>query len=402
MLTVEEARDRILGSVEPLAPIELPLLEAHGCVLAVDVVADFDVPPFSASVVEGYAARSADIHAATPESPASLRVVGEVTGGQPPGITVGWGEAARMESGAPLPAGADCVVPLDRCKAGDEAVDVLQPVEEGDFVSPAGRDVRAGQVLVPAGRRLSAPELAVMAGAGQASPPAYPKVRVAVLSVGELVEPGRPVALGQVRDVGSYEVFGALRDVGAIPYRVGSVPSDPSLVREAVLENLVRADCFVCTMGAGEEDLAAEVLDGFGRIEFPEVAMFPGRSHGFGDVDGTPFFVLPGAPLSAFVVFEVLVRPAMLRMMGRRDVTRPEVGAVLDEDVEGPPGSTLFIPAHVQHREGDWHARPTGPLDPGLLHTVVAANGLVVIPPGPSEVTAGETVRVRIFRPLER
>lgn len=397
MRPVEEALAAILEAVGPLAPIELPLLEAHGCVLATEIVAEYDVPPFSAAGADGFAARSADVSA----PPATLRVTGAAPAGRPPELTVGWGEAVAVPAGAPLPAGADCVIPRDASELEGDRLHVAESLEAGAFVLPAGRDLRAGEVLVPAGRRLAAPELAVLASAGHAAPATYPKVRVAVLSVGELVEPGRPTALGQVRDAGSFAVVGALRDLGAVPYRVGILPADAAELREAVLTNLARADAFVVTAGSSDEDLSADLFGGLG-IELTEVAMYPGMIHGFGLFEGTPFFVLSGAPASTFVSFEVLVRPAMLRMMGRRDPGRPEVEAVADEEVSGPSELTLFVPARVGKREGEWHVTPMGPADPSLLHGLARANGLIVIPPGDRATAAGERVSVRIFRPLDR
>lgn len=403
MLSVEEARDRILSAAEPLAPIELPLLEAHGCVLATEVVAEYDVPAFSSAEADGLAVRTADIHAATPEAPATLRVVGESVAGRPPSSTVGWGEAVVVRAGAPLPAGSDCVVPVDLCRVEADAAAVFRPVQEGAFVLAAGRDVKAGDVLVPASRRLSAPELAVLASVGHAAPLAYPKVRVAVMSVGGgLVEPGRPTGFGQVRESASYGIFGALRDLGAVPYRVGIIPQDPMEAHEAVLANLSRADCFVATVGASEGDLDPRRFPEIGPIDFSEVAMSPGATYGSGMVEGRPFFVLPGGPVSAFVVFEVLIRPAILRTMGRRDVSRPQVDALLDQEVGGPSDVTQFVPVRVEHREGRWRAALTGPSDQDLLGVVVRSNGLVVVPPGDGAAAEGTEARVRIFRPLER
>lgn len=397
MRSVEDALGGILEAVRPLASIELPLPEAHGCVLATDVVADYDVPPFSAAGADGFAVRSADVSV----PPATLRVTGAVEAGRPPELTVGWGEAVAVPAGAPLPAGADCVIPGDRAELDGDRIQVAEAVEAGAFVLPAGRDVRAGQVLVPAGRRLAAPELAVLASAGVAAPAAYPKIRVAVLSVGNLVEPGRPAAFGQVRDAGSFAAFGALRDLGAVPYRIGILPADAVELREAVLTNLSRADAFVVTAGSSDEDLTPDLLTGLG-IDLTQVAMYPGMTHGFGFFEGTPFFVLSGAPASAFVSLEVLVRPAMLRMMGRRDPGRPEVEAVADEEVSGPADVTLFVPARVGKRDGEWRVTPMGPADPSLLHGLERANGLIVIPPGDVSVGAGARVRVRVFRPLDR
>ncbi len=401
MLSVDEARERLLRAVEPLAPIELPLLEAHGCVLAEDVVAEFNMPAFSSAVLEGFAVRSTDVHSASEEAPVSLRLVGEVPAGRRPDVTIGWGEAARIAAGAPIPAGANCVVPADRCRAEEGSVSVSQPAEEGAFIRAAGRDARAGEVLVPVGRRLSWPELGVMAGAGLAAPLAYPKVRVVVVSIGDtMAEPGHPAALGQARDAASYGVFGALRDLGAIVHRLPIVP-EPD-VQETVVANLARADCFVCSVGTSDGDLDPQRLHGLLPVEYSEVAMYPGAGYGFGLFQGTPFFALSGSPVSAFVAFEVLVRPAVLRMMGRRDLIRPQVRALLDEGVDRRSGITQFVPVFVEHREGTWHARPTGPADPDLMSAVVRSNGLLVVPPEASDVPAGARVRVQIFRPLER
>jgi molybdenum cofactor synthesis domain-containing protein len=403
-LPVDEGRRRMLDAVQPLAPIDLPLAEVYGCVLASDVVTEYDLPPFSSAAADGFAVRAADIHGATRDTPVSLRVAGWVVSGRPPEVTVGWGEAVRIAAGAPLPAGADCVVPMGRFLVEGETVQVQEPVEPGSFIRPAGEDVRAGSVLVPAGRRLQAPELGILAAAGSGSALTYPKVRVGVLSIGPaLVEPGRPAALGQIRDANSYALLGALRDAGAVPYRIPIVQSLDADLREAVLSNATRADAFVCAGGVSEEDgdLVGAVLSGLGDVETHRVAMFPGGVLGVGAVEGKPFFSLPGEALAAFMTFEILVRPAVLKTMGRRDLGRPEVRAVLEEEVDGPPEVTLLAPARVVHREGSWRASPTGHVAPNLLGRVVRANGIVVIPPG-GKRGAGEQVRVQIFRPLER
>src|ERR687892_573426 len=208
-MPVSEAAAQILDAIPPLQPIDLPLAEAYGCVVATDVPTEYDIPPFSAAEVDGFAARAADIVAAAPASPASLRLVGRSWRGRPPEVTVGWGEAVRIMAGAPMPAGADCVVPSDRATAQDETVAVSVPVAAGSNVSAAGEDVKAGSTLVPAGRRLSAAELGLLATAGYGSVPAFPRLRIGVLAVGDLVEPGRPSGFGQVRDAVSYLLLGA-------------------------------------------------------------------------------------------------------------------------------------------------------------------------------------------------
>jgi molybdopterin molybdotransferase len=228
---------------------------------------------------------------------------------------------------------------------------------------------------------------------------------VGVLSIGfSLVEPGRPAAMGQVRDANSYALMGALRDGGAVPHRIPIVHNLEAELREAVMSNVLRADAFVCAGGIGEAqgDLVGAVLAGLGDVQTLRVAMYPGGVLGYGTVENKPFFSLSGDPLAAFLTFEVLVRPAILKTMGRRDLGRPEVQAILDRELNGPADKTLLAPARVAHREGAWHAVPTGRPAPNLLGRVVAANGVVVVPPGASRTPVGSEVRVQIFRPLER
>ena len=389
-----EAAAQILDAIPPLQPIELPLAEAYGCVVAADVTTEYDIPQFSAAEVDGFAARAADIVAAAPASPASLRLVGRSWRGRPPEVTVGWGEAVRIMVGAPMPAGADCVVPSDRATAQDETVAVSVPVAAGSHVSAAGEDVKAGSTLVPAGRRLSAAELGLLATAGYGSVPAFPRLRIGVLAVGDLVEPGRPSGFGQVRDAVSYLLLGAVRDVGAMPYRIGIVRDADA--REAVVSNTLRVDAFVA---AGSPGGGLGSLGGVGEVRTIDVSVHPGSQVAFGNVEGRPFFWVSDKPLGAFVSFELFVRPGLLRMMGRADLKRPEVTAVLDEPVHGPSGVALFVPARMAHRDGAWHVRPTGPAEEGHLGSLAQANALLAVPPGGA---SGGDVRVRVLRPLER
>ena len=397
-MSPEDARRRILDAAPPLQPIELPLAEAYGCVSAMEVSSEYDIPPFSAAERDGFAARSADVVGATPSAPVTLRLAGRVETGRPPDVTVGWGEAVRVAAEAPVPSGADCVIPLDRGATDGADVRVVEAIESGANVRPAGEDVRAGSVLVPAGRRLSAPELGILATAGHGSVLAYPKLRVAVIAVGDLIEPGRPTGFGQVRDAVSYLLLGALRDVGAVPYRIGIVADTERELRDAVMSNTLRADAFVVTGGEGD---VTDALVGLGDLRSIEVAVHPGSRVGYGNVEGKPFFSVSGKPMSAFVSFESFVRPAVMRMMGRTDLERPHVRAVLDETPQGPPGVTLLVPARLTAREGRWHCAPTGPATESRLGSVVRANALMTVPPD-SSLSPGSDVRVQVLRPLER
>jgi molybdopterin molybdotransferase len=404
MRSVDEVRDMILQRVRTLTPIELHLQEAYGCVLASDVLAELDIPTFSSSAMDGFAVRASDVAGAVLDEPITLRVVGRAPVGQPPAGTVGSGEAIRIATGAPVPGGSDSIVPIEHCVVEGETVHVLKAFPEGANVRPAGEDVRAGSVLVPSGRRLGAPELGMLASSGHASVLVHPRPRVVVISTGdELVEPGRPAPFGMVRDANSFTLYGGLREVGAVPYLAGIIRDEAEVLKDEVLGLAARADCFISSGGVsvGERDVVKKAFFRRGEIDFYRVAMQPGMPQGFGAIDGVPYFGLPGNPVSVFVSFEVFIRPALLRMMGRRDIFRPEIYAVLESDITGPRDRVMFARVRIWREKGQWRAAATGPSRSNLLGTVTKANGLAVIPVGLDTAQAGARVRVMLFRALE-
>jgi molybdopterin molybdotransferase len=404
MRDVDEVRRWILDRVPTLQPIELPLQEAQGCVMANDVSAQLDLPPFSSSAMDGFAVRAADVAEARAQEPVRLRIVGRVAAGQQPDGTVGLDEAIRIATGAPVPAGADTIVPIENGRLEGEGVLILEPSGPGAFIRPAGQDVKAGSVLVPRGRRVSGPELGLLASAGYSSVLVYPRPRVVVISTGdELVEPGRPASFGLIRDSNAFTLYGGLRDAGAEPFLGGIVRDDVEQLRETVLGLAIRADCFISSGGVsvGDRDVVKKAFFRRGDIEFYKVAMQPGMPQGFGMIEGKPYWGLPGNPVSVFVSFEVFIRPALLKMMGRSDIFRPEVQAILETDVTGPRNRMTFARVRVTRHNGDWHAASTGPGQSNLISTVAKANGLAVIPVGVDTMPAGSQVRVMLFRALE-
>jgi molybdopterin molybdotransferase len=402
--SVEEVRTSILDRIQTLVPIELPLPEAFGCVLAAEVVSEFDMPSFSSSAMDGFAVRASDVSEATLDEPTALRIVGRVLAGHQPEATVGGGEAVRIATGAAIPAGADAVVPIEQCLIQGEFVQILRAFDEGAHIRPAGQDVRLGEVLVPRGRRLSAPEMGLLAASGHATASVHPRPRVVVLSTGdELVEPGRPAPFGMVRDANSFTLYGALREAGAVPYLGGIIRDDAEAMKEAVLGFSTRADCFISSGGVsvGEKDVVKMAFFKRGDIDFYKVAMQPGMPQAFGRIDGVPYFGLPGNPVSVFVSFEVFIRPALLKMTGRRDIFRPEIWAVLEQDLTGPRNRTQFARVRVWRAHGEWRAASTGGSGSNLLSTVSRANGLAIVPAGADTAKAGSRVKVMLFRALE-
>ena len=404
LLSVDEAREKVLSAVRPLGSLQVPLTEAYGCVLAEDIVATNDLPEFASSAMDGFAVRSADVAGASPSDPVELKIVGRALIGRRPESTVGGHEASRIATGAPIPAGADTIVPIENVELSGEIVRVMDPAPEGRHIRPAGEDVRTGTVLVETGKRLGAPELGLLANAGFPHPVVHPRPRVIVLSTGdELIPPTETPQFGQVRDSNAYTIFGAVREAGAIPVLAGIVKDDVEQLKETLLVHEVQADAFISSGGVsvGERDVVKAAFFRRGDLDFYRVAMQPGMPQGFGHIEGKPYWGLPGNPVSVFVSFEVFVRPALMKMLGRTQLGRPEIMASLTQDVSGPKGKLQFARVVVTRTPDGWTATPTGARGSNLISTVSRANGLAMIPPGTETAAAGTQVRVMVFRSSE-
>jgi molybdopterin molybdotransferase len=401
LLPVDDARAKVLDAIQPLAPLQLPLTEVHGCVSAEDVVATHSLPAFASSAMDGFAVRASDVADATPARPAELKIVGRAMIGHRPEIVVGGGEAVAIATGAPVPAGADAVVPIENAQVVGEVVRLAEAAPSGRHVRPVGEDVAEGTVLVQRGKRLGPPELGLLANAGFPTPLVHPRPRVVVLSTGdELVVPTETPQFGQVRDANAYTIFGALREAGAMPVLAGIVRDDADSLKQTVFDYLIQADAFISSGGVsvGERDVVKAAFFRRGEIDFYKVAMQPGMPQGFGQIEGKPYFGLPGNPVSVFVSFELFVRPAIQKMLGRTELERPQVTARLADDVSGPGGKTQYARVVVEREGEGWVATPTGARGSNLISTVSRANGLAMIPPGTATARAGSQVRVMVFR----
>ncbi len=401
LIPVDEARVRVLDSVSPLAPLQLALTDAHGCVSAEDVVAAESLPAFASSAMDGFAVRASDVAGATPQRPAELKIVGQALIGFRPETTVGGGEAVAIATGAPIPSGADTIVPIENADVQEEIVRLVEAAPAGRHVRPVGEDVTEGTVLVERGKRLGGPELGLLANAGHATPLVHPRPRVVVLSTGdELISPTEAPDFGQIRDSNAYTLFGALREAGAIPVLAGIIRDDPESLKQTVVDHLIQADAFISSGGVsvGERDVVKAAFFRRGDIDFYKVAMQPGMPQGFGHIEGKPYFGLPGNPVSVFVSFELFVRPAMLKMMGRTQLDRPEVTATLATEVSGPKAKMQYARVVVERGDEGWMATPTGGRGSNLISTVARANGLAMIPPGTETAPAGSQVQVMVFR----
>ena len=397
----------VLSAVEVLAPLDLTLLDAHGCVLAEDITSTHPLPPFDNSAMDGYAVRASDVASASETSPVTLPVVGDVAAGSVTPYTVQPGLCVRIMTGAPLPPGADAVVPLEWTDGGIAQVVIRRAAEVGQHIRPAGEDVSPGTMVLSTGAHLGAAQVGLLAAVGRDRVSVRPRPRVVVLSTGsELVDPGQPLTTGKIPDSNSTLLTAAASEAGAIAFRVGIVPDDPRVLIDTLEDQLIRADLVVTSGGVsvGAYDVVKEALGRIGEVKFERVAMQPGMPQGFGRIgpDKTPFFGLPGNPVSAYVSFEVFVRPAIRRMLGVEPLSRPTVRARLTSSITSPPGKRTFARAWVTVEKGEYVVRPVGGSGSHLIASLAGANSFVVVPEATTELEAGAVVTTMLLERRQR
>ncbi|BDG05561.1 molybdopterin molybdotransferase MoeA [Anaeromyxobacter oryzae] len=396
MPTFEEARATILDHVTVLGSESVPVLAAVGRVLAADVEAPWDMPLWDNSAMDGYAVRAADTTAA-----AGLRIAGYIPAGSHSSDVVAAGTAAKILTGAPLPPGADAVVPVEDTDARDGSVLVRQPVRPGAHVRRKGEDIRASETILRAGTVIGPSEVSLLASFSRLSIPVVRRPRVAILSTGdELVEAGGALAPGKIYDSNALAVAAAVLQLGGEPVQLGIARDDRASLRALLVEGL-RADALVTSAGVsmGDRDLVREVLHELSvRQIFWKVDIKPGRPTAFAVHGSKPVFSLPGNPVSTLVTFEQFVRPALLKMMGHRTVLRPVVRAVFQEDFPRKPGRVSFLRVRLERRNGGLLAWTSGNQDTGILKTMLQADGIAVIPADWGSVGAGDLVDVQMLR----
>ncbi|MGI8702642.1 MAG: molybdotransferase-like divisome protein Glp [Nocardioidaceae bacterium] len=397
MRSVDEHLNAILDGVGPLPPYEQPLLEALGLPICDDVRSDIDLPSFDNSAMDGYACRYDDVEDASESSPVQLPVVGESAAGQTKAYALSPGQAVKIMTGAPLPSGADVVVPVERTDGGRVNVRISQAPERGQHVRPRGDDLTAGDLLLEEGDVLGPRQLAILAATGRSRVRARPRPRVVVVSSGsELREPGTPLGFDSIYDSNSFMLAAQARAADAIAYRVGIVNDDPQELTATLSDQLVRADLVVTSGGVskGDYDVVKEVLSRLGTVWFGEVAMQPGKPQGFGTIgeDETPIFTLPGNPVSSYVSFEAFVLPALRRMMGKLPYRRPTVRATCRARVESPHGRRQFVRGAIHDTGRGPVVTPVGGHGSHLIGGLSQSNCLIVVPEGVTEIAEGGMV----------
>jgi len=403
LLSVDQARERILSHFQPVTTETLPLAGSSNRVLAQDITATNDLPPFNNSSMDGFAVHAADVVDATTDSPRSLRVVADIPAGSHPTISLAPGEAARIMTGAPVPDGADAVIPVedtdfDNREAGTPAPDEVQifkSAKPGANVRPRGMDLRAGEVVLYKGRVLKPQDLGLLAMLGFANVLVYRKPRIALFSSGdELLPVDAPLEEGKIRDSNSYTLAALLEEAGAEVLRLGVAKDDPDSVK-ALLEKAVQhnVDLILSSAGVsvGAFDFVKQVIESNGKMDFWRVNMRPGKPVAFGEYKNILCIGLPGNPVSSFVGFEVFVRPTLQRLRGVLDEGRQTIRVKCEEQIDSD-GRESYLRDQVHEKDGSFIARLTGHQGSGNLHSLVQANALLIIPAGVKCVPAGQEV----------
>lgn len=399
MLSVEEARERVLARFQPLDIEEAPVAEALGRILAEDAVASEASPPFANSAMDGYALRAADTRSATSADPARLRLAGEVAAGGVYDGELGTGEAARIFTGAPIPPGSDAVIQQELVTVAEGYVALTAPVAVENNIRAAGSDVQPGALLARAGTEIGPAEVALLASLGHATARVRRRPRVAILATGDELQPlGTPLRPGQIHDSNTPYLTTAVLRAGGVPVSLG-IARDREEDLRAKLDAARGFDLLLTSGGVsvGDYDLVKQMLTARGAMAFWRVRLKPGKPLAFGEVDGTPTLGLPGNPVSAAVTFELFGRPAIRAMLGAASVLRPEIDVMyIGADI--PRGDRRqFVRVRLDSAGGRLVARDTGGQESHLISSLQGATALLIAPEGAGLIRSGDTARAMLL-----
>lgn len=402
MITIEEALSIVMDNTRRLDPCFLDITEAYGRVIAEDIYATEDVPPFNNSAMDGFAIRFADTLGASTVCPVTLEILEDLPAGKATLTEVGKGQSIRIMTGACMPKSADAVVMLEDVEEKEGSILVNGPISEKENVREAGEDIRQGELVIPRDTVLGPAEIGLLASLGFSRIKTFAAPVVAIISTGnELVEVGDTLTPGKIRNSNSYSLNALVLKYGGIPYRLG-IAADQEEVIRGKMEEALRADLILTSGGVsvGDYDYVKMVAEKMGAESyFWGVAMKPGKPLTFATIKGKPFFGLPGNPVAVMVSFEQFVRPAMLKMMGKQVLPLPEVEAELQEEIRKKPGRTHFIRGLlIKGESGKYMVSTTGPQGSNILKSMVLANCLIVVSKEKTFLNKGESVKVQLLK----
>ncbi|HEY86815.1 MAG TPA: molybdopterin molybdotransferase MoeA [Dehalococcoidia bacterium] len=404
MISVEQALEKVLSYIGVLGEEERPILDCLGQVLAEDIYSPISVPPLDNTAMDGYAVRSRDTQGAGRQSPRFLRVIDTVAAGSISKHEVKPGTAIRIMTGAPIPKGADSVVRFEdtdepQRKMSFTEIGILSEVKIGSDIRRAGEDIAQGSIVLRQGTLIRPSEIGVLASLGRSMVKVIRRPVVAILATGdELVDINQPLPPGKIYNSNTYSVAALVVRYGGVPQILGvALDSEDSLV--AKLHMALDSDILITTGGVsmGDYDVVKDILANEGEIVFWQVRMKPGKPLAFGTIKGIPHLGLPGNPVSSMVTFELFARPAILKMMGKKNLAKPTIEAIIENPVVNSDERRIFARAVVEKRSGQYFARLTGPQGSGILTSMTIANGLVVVSEDKARVAAGDMVQVMML-----
>ncbi|MEL6982598.1 MAG: gephyrin-like molybdotransferase Glp [Actinomycetota bacterium] len=400
MIALEEAQAKVNRELRVLVPVDMPLADSLGMVLAETVAATENIPPFANTAMDGFAVKAADTVGASKSTPITLPVVGTIPAGSVAPRALASGETMRIMTGAPLPAGADAIIMVELTKPAGFDVDLLAEVPVGNHIRPAGDDITTGTEIFHPGTILGPGQLGVLASLGRTTVTVYRRPRVGVMSTGdELVEGSEPLKPGQIRDSNRLILLSLASEAGFEPVDLGLIRDDEKAIEDTLRRGVATCDAVITSGGVsmGDFDYVKAVLSRVGEFSWMQVAIKPAKPLVFGLLDDVPVFGLPGNPVSSMVSFELFARPGLRRMMGRLDAERPRVQAIAAEPLKRhPDGKIHFSRVSVQEDGDIFRVRSSGGQGSHQLMGMATANGLAVLPDGEG-VEAGAEVEVMLL-----
>jgi len=400
MITVAEAIEQILQTINPLGLERVNILDSLGRVLGEDITAGRNIPPKDNSAMDGYALRFQDTIGASPHHPVVLEVIEDIPAGAIPQKSIAAGQSARIMTGAPLPVGADAILKMEDTEKEGQKIRIMAEAQSGQDIRRAGEDVREGELVIPRGTSVRPAGIGMLASLGRSFVSVYQRPLIAVLATGnELVDIDESPSPWKIINSNSYSLASQALDCGALVMQMG-IAKDKREDLLARFQAAMRADVIISSGGVsvGDYDLVKDIMQEVGsRMQFWQVAMRPGKPLAFGRIGNVPMFGLPGNPVSSMISFEQFIRPAILKMMGHQEIFRKTVPAVLQEDIEKRKGFTHFIRALVKASAGGYTVSTTGEQGSGILKSMVRANGLIVLPENMEKVKAGTEVKVQLL-----